>query len=82
MRFIFYAMAWGCIVIASVYSGFVATTPGSQWLAAVLLCCGVLLAFGGYIFTRRTTRKCPFCGERVGLTGLTCGCCGTTLLNR
>jgi hypothetical protein len=78
MRFIFYTLAWLCILAGCVYAGF-ATLAGHLQLSSVLLACGVLIGVGGYFVARKTTRKCRFCGERTERAQTTCKCCGNVL---
>ena len=80
MRYVLYALAWCCLLGALVLAEFT-TASGAAYrvLWPVLLACSVLLAGAGYVYTRRTTRKCPHCGERMARSQKECSACTAKL---
>ncbi|GAB3651771.1 hypothetical protein [Ramlibacter alkalitolerans] len=77
MRFIFYGMAWCCLLAAIVFAGLVTTESGYHLLTWVLLACAILIGGVGYVFASRTTRKCPSCGERNPRLSKSCSSCSS-----
>jgi hypothetical protein len=78
VRFIFYGLSWLCITGACVYSGF-AAAPGRWQLSGIALVLGLLIGVGGYVFARKSSRKCRACGERTDRPESACPYCGSQL---
>lgn len=71
---IFYGFALFCLVV-----GLVDSARGAGLEAGVLLLLVPVFAIVGFVFSWASTKKCPYCSERVKKDAAKCKHCGSNL---